>query len=157
MKRLLTTLPTCMMMVFGLVACGGGGGSAGSASAPAPVATSTPAPAPVINTTADLSASKDMLFTSSERLSLDIDLEDFRNADMFLNLCSDFSAQPPHNVNYASCMVRTRLKGGNYQGDISVPNHIETLIVEIRFLDGVEDTIYQMFATQELGGTLSLR
>ena len=151
-----------------LVACGGGGGGdASPAPQPTPTADSgapdapepadTPEPPAVIETTSDITTSETFKFTSSYSVNVDLSVSDDQMDQVFVNLCSGFeSAGDGYEIDYDSCLVRSSLPGGRYTGEILVPNHVDSLLAEIRFFDADKSPDYQLWSNLSDGSTLVL-
>ena len=110
-------------------ACGGGGGdnadttagSNGTSSSP-PVTTPPPVPpAPVGAAAIEVPDGFD--FASSTTLPVTVSLSGVAPAKAYLTVCRN----TPAGADYDRCLLRTPLSGGRYDGEIQVPNHVDSL------------------------------
>lgn len=156
------------LIILVLTGCGGGGGSSDDA---APVATivqpetqeatqttnqtagETTVP---IEKTSDLTASEMFSFTSSSQISVNLDLEAYASADAYLTICSKFSTtEKATDIDYGSCLLQAPLLDGRYQGELSLPNDIDKLIIAIWQYNGdLPDTT--IWSRSQAGDSINL-
>ncbi len=112
------------VLLTALVAgCGGSGGEspAPDDATPVPVPTPTPpAETPPVGAAAiEVPAGFD--FATSKPLSVTVSLSGAAKA--YLTICESGAA----GVDYEHCLLRTALDGGRYDGELLLPNHIDSL------------------------------
>lgn len=88
---------------------------------------------PASNPTAFLTASEEFEFSSNFAMGLDVDINTQERA--FFQVCTSFEGDQLGSIeiDYDSCVIRTPLKEGKYQGDIPVTNDKNQLVAEIWF------------------------
>ena len=122
--------------------CGGGGGESSApdsaAPAPAPTPTPTPTPAPPVGTTpvgaAAIEVPEGFDFATSKLLPVTVTRSAAAPSKAYLAICQSDAA----GVDYDRCLLRTALDGGRYDGELLLPNHIDSLAATVWAFDPAE-------------------
>lgn len=114
--------------------CGGGGGSGGESPAQdADAAVPTPAAPPPAETppvgAAAIEVPEGFDFATSKPLPVNVALN--VSAKAYLTICESDAA----GVDYERCLLRTALDGGRYDGELLLPNHIDSLTATVWTFD----------------------
>lgn len=142
----ITTLILCSSLVL-LTACGGSDSTTtdtGNTTTNTSTESNSGTTNTVVQKTADLVVAKDFNFDSSSMLEIDVDVSGKSAAQSHLSICKDYQANDAggYEVNFDSCLIRTSLQNGLYQGKLNVTHDIEKLISVVLFMDDVQNPQY---------------
>ena len=132
-----------MMSLFlyaGITACTSGGvGSEAAQDASAGVNVPDPGDGTgTINTPARFD------FSTIEHYDIGVDISPTTTARGYLSICSDYSfSQNRYNVDYTSCVLRTPVFNGVYEGHVDISAQYSRMIAVIWFNDMSVDPIFR--------------
>lgn len=160
----LALAPLALCAVLG--ACGGETTSyeagPGSASAPATASPGAPAAALPANpyaadvvvpeaastTTGNIVVEPAFDFSSDRDVGFVIDVPEARGSTTYLNLCLEWevataAGAPAYEVDYGSCVLRTTMTDGYYEGDVALANQHGSMLAVIWFTDPDRAPVYR--------------
>ena len=129
-----------------LTACGGG-----SSATPNTSTTTTNSTNMTTNTasgaefkTADLVVAKNFTFDSARKLDVYVDVSNRAMTQSNFSLCKRYTknSNGSYNVDFDSCLLKTALNNGQYQGNVNITNDVDKLISVVWFLDDIQNPQY---------------
>ena len=95
--------------------------------------------------TTDLVVDADFTIQSTWKMVVDFDAPGVMG-DTFLSVCSDYSSTPTgYDINFDSCVVRSAISNGVFDGEVTVTNDIERLIGAMYYYDETTPPEYREF------------
>lgn len=94
--------------------------------------------------TADLVVSKDFTFDSARKLDVFVDVSSKASTQSNFSLCKNYTrnSNGSYNVDFDSCLLKTVLNNGQYQGNVNITNDVDKLISVVWFLDDIQNPQY---------------
>ena len=141
-----------MLLASAVVVASGCGGTSGGSSdegnnlTPNP----TPTPSPEVTSTAELQTTAEFEFSSTEALTLDLDIVRLASERGYLYVCQKKDA---NTLNYDRCLVKTPISNGQYDGTFTLGNDIETLGLEVWTYDPADEPDSYSWARSKDGMT----
>ncbi|ADZ90007.1 hypothetical protein [Marinomonas mediterranea] len=137
-----------------LTGCGGGSGTGSSAQNEADSNNngvgSTPSNDSTVGTTSELKTSSDFDFSNNQNLSLDIQLAQFSDERVMVNVCLPQASSPDQvamdspAIDYSQCLYKATITHGELQVPLTLAKHNHLLILELRaYSDLSTKTTYQ--------------
>lgn len=92
-------------------------------------------------------ASRDFSFTTSRKISVELDVVEARGMTTDVVICTDFTnLEHTYDVNYDSCLVRTQMYDGQLTSEIDIVNHHDKLLGVVWFPEEGTEPVYREFA-----------
>ena len=96
--------------------------------------------------TGNIVASRDFAFTTSRKISVELDVVEARGMTTNVVFCTDFkNLQRTYDVNYDSCVLRTEMHDGQLASEIDIVNQYDKLLGVVWFPEEGTEPVYREF------------